>query len=72
MEMNDLDSLMDIRDVLAAVEAEHHKKPEDKIKSFVEKIKNPYEFKVGSIVVRTSFAGKMTMDDCFANYLSAI
>ena len=64
--------LVDIRDVLAAVEAEHCKSPEDKIVSFMQKIKSPYEYKVGSVTVKTSFAGNITMDDCFANFLATM
>ena len=65
-------SLEDIRDVLAAVEKVHCATPEDKIVSFMQKIKNPYEYRVGSVVVKTSFSGSMTMDDCFANFLSTM
>lgn len=65
-------NLVDIRDALAAVEAEHLKTPEAKIASFLEKIQNPYEFRVGSVTVRTSFGTGVTMDECFANYLAAI
>jgi hypothetical protein len=66
------ESLVDIRDVLSAMEAESYATPEDKIRSFVEKIKNPYEYKVGSVVVKTSFASNMTMDECFANFLATM
>jgi hypothetical protein len=72
MQSYDQTSLVDIRDVLTAMEAERYDAPEDKIRSFLEKIKNPYEFKVGSVVVKTSFAGKMTMDECFANFLASM
>lgn len=64
--------LVDIRDVFASVEAEHLKTQEAKIASFLEKIQNPYEFRVGSVIVRTSFGSGVTMDECFANYLAAI
>ena len=40
--------------------------------AFLEKIRNPYEFRVGSVTVRTSFGSGVTMDECFANYLAAI
>jgi hypothetical protein len=66
------ESLVDIRDVLDAVEAEHNETPEDKIISFMQKVKNPYEYKVGSVTVRTSFTDGMTIDDCFANYLATL
>ena len=70
--INMSNNLVDLRDVLASVEAEHLKTQEAKITSFLEKIRNPYEFRVGSVTVRTSFGSGVTMDECFANYLAAI
>lgn len=66
------EELVDIRDVMAEIEAEPDKTQEEKIISFVEKIKNPYAFKVGSVTVRVAFSGQMTMDDCFANFLATM
>ena len=65
-------NLVDIREVLASVEAEHLQTQEEKIACFLQKIRNPYEFRVGSVTVRTSFGSGITMDECFANYLAAI
>lgn len=46
---------------------------EDKIKSYVEQIKNPYCFKVGDVVVRVSYAGKQaTLNDQFTNMLASM
>lgn len=72
MSTNELNDLVDIREALADVEAENHRSPEAKIRSFLEKIKNPYEYKVGSVIVKVSFSDGMTMDDCFANFLAAM
>lgn len=65
-------ALVDIREVMTAMEAEHYKTPEDKILSFVEKIKDPYAFKVGNVTVRVSFAGNVTMNECFSNFLATM
>ena len=47
-----LDSLVDIRDV----RIDRSMSVEDRMKSYVEQIKNPYMFKVGNTVVRVSYA----------------
>ena len=47
-----LDSLVDIRDV----KIDRSMSVEDRMKSYVEQIKNPYMFKVGNTVVRVSYA----------------
>ena len=72
MQVVQTDHLVDLREVLASLDSERHMRSEDKMRAFLEKIKNPYEFKVGPVVVHSSFAGEMSMDDCFARYLSAI
>lgn len=46
---------------------------EEKIKTFIEQIKNPYHFRVGKIEVRVSFADTdNTLNDSFARLLSII
>ena len=46
-----LDSLVDIRDV----KIDRSMSVEDRMKSYVEQIKNPYMFKVGNTVVTVSY-----------------
>jgi len=46
---------------------------EERIRSYVEQIKNPYHFKVGKVEVRVSYANTNdTLDDCFERMLSSI
>ena len=47
-----LDSLVDIRDV----KIDRSLPVEERMKSYVEQIKNPYMFKVGNTIVRVSYA----------------
>lgn len=61
------EELVDIRDV----QIDSSLSTEDKIKSYVEQVKNPYCFKVGSVVVRVSYAGEQaTLNDQFSNMLA--
>lgn len=64
-----LDSLVDIRDV----KIDRSMSVEDRMKSYVEQIKNPYMFKVGNTVVRVSYANtQATINDNFVNLLSSM
>ena len=64
-----LDSLVDIRDV----RIDRSMSVEDRIKSYVEQIKNPYMFKVGNTVVRVSYANtQATINDNFVNLLASM
>ena len=64
-----LDSLMDIRDV----KIDRSMSVEDRMKSYVEQIKNPYMFKVGNTVVRVSYANtQATINDNFVNLLASM
>ena len=64
-----LDSLVDIRDV----KIDRSMSVEDRMKSYVEQIKNPYMFKVGSTVVRVSYANtQATINDNFVNLLASM
>ena len=64
-----LDSLEDIRDVIIASSMS----VEDRMKSYVEQIKNPYMFKVGNTVVRVSYANtQATINDKFVNLLASM
>jgi len=64
-----LDSLVDIREV--------HIDPTlseaERIKSYLQQIRNPYLFRVGTTVVRVSYSptGK-TLNESFANMLAAM
>lgn len=64
-----LDSLVDIRDV----KIDRSMSVEDRMKSYVEQIKNPYMFKVGHTVVRVSYANtQATINDNFVNLLASM
>ena len=64
-----LDSLVDIRDV----KIDRTQPVEERMKSYVEQIKNPYLFKVGNTVVRVSYANtQATINDNFVNLLSSL
>ncbi len=64
-----LASLVDIRDV----EIDKTLPVEDRMKSYVEQIKNPYIFKVGDTVVRVSYANTQeTINDNFLNLLASM
>ena len=64
-----LDSLVDIRDV----KIDRSVSVEERMKSYVEQIKNPYMFKVGNTVVRVSYANKQaTINDNFVNLLASM
>ena len=64
-----LASLVDIRDV----KIDCSLPIEDRVKSYVEQVKNPYMFKVGNTVVRVSYADtNRTMNDNFVNMIAAM
>ena len=64
-----LDSLVDIRDV----KIDRSMSVEDRMKSYVEQIKNPYMCKVGNTVVRVSYANtQATINDNFVNLLASM
>ena len=64
-----LDSLVDIRDV----KIDRSLPVEERMKSYVEHIKNPYMFKVGNTVVRVSYANTtQTINDNFLNLLMSL
>lgn len=64
-----LDSLADIRDV----KIDRTQPVEERMKSYVEQIKNPYLFKVGNTVVRVSYANtQATINDNFVNLLASL
>ena len=64
-----LESLVDIRDV----KIDRSKPVEERMKSYVEQIKNPYLFKVGNTIVRVSYANtQSTINDNFVNLLASM
>ena len=64
-----LDSLVDIRDV----KIDRSLPVEERMKSYVEQIKNPYMFKVGKTIVRVSYANTtQTINDNFINLLMSL
>lgn len=63
------EQLVDIRDV----KIDRSLPSEDRVKSFVAQIKNPYLFKVGGTVVRVSFANTQnTITDNFINMIASM
>ncbi|MCD8106777.1 MAG: hypothetical protein LUE20_02285 [Oscillospiraceae bacterium] len=64
-----LDSLVDIRDV----RIDRSQPVEERMKSYVEQIKNPYMFRVGDTVVRVSYADTPeTINDNFINLIASL
>lgn len=63
------EQLVDIRDV----KIDRTLPTEERIKSFVEQIKDPYRFKVGDVVVKVSFANTQnTITDNFINMIASM
>ncbi len=64
-----LDSLVDIRDV----KVDQTQPPEERIRSYVQQVKNPYCFRVGDVKVHVAYAGKdETLNDSFCNMISTL
>ncbi len=65
----DLSELVDIRDVVI----DKSLPLEERVKSYVEQIKNPYCFKVGDVVVKVAYAGKdKTLTDSFTSMIASM
>lgn len=63
------EQLVDIRDVTI----DRSLPNDERVKSFVEQIKNPYLFKVGGTVVKVSFANTQnTITDNFINMIASM
>lgn len=63
------DQLVDIRDV----KIDSSLPTEERIKSFVEQIRDPYQFKIGSTVVHVAFANTQnTLTDNFINMVASM
>ena len=64
-----LSELVDIRDVVI----DKSLPLEERVRSYVEQIKDPYCFKVGDVVVRVSYAGKdKTLTDSFTSMIASM
>lgn len=66
---NTFDELVDIRNV----KIDRNLPSDERIRSFIEQIKNPYCFKVGDTVVKVSFADTSnTITDNFINMIATM
>lgn len=62
-------SLVDIRDI----QIDEKLPQEEKIRSFIEQIKDPYHFKVGDVTVRVSYSGdSASLNDRFVEMMSLL
>ena len=65
----DMSGLVDIRDV----KVDRSLPVEDRIRSYVEQVKDPYCFRVGDVKVRVSFASNgRTLNDSFTDMLAPL
>ncbi|WP_217957688.1 DUF6870 family protein [Acutalibacter muris] len=65
----DLDELVDIRNV----HVDRSLPLEERVRSYVEQVKDPYCFRVGNVKVRVSYAGKdRTLNDSFSTMLRSL
>ena len=61
--------LVDIRNV----HVDSNQSTEERVKSFVEQIRDPYNFKVGNVVVHISYSdNEKSINDNFSNLLSSL
>lgn len=64
-----LSELVDIRDVVI----DKRLTPEERVRSYIEQIKDPYCFKVGDVVVRVSYTGKdKSLTDSFTSMIASM
>ena len=64
-----LSELVDIRNVVI----DKNLTLEERVRSYVEQIKDPYCFKVGDVVVRVSYAGKdKSLTDSFTSMIASM
>lgn len=65
----DPDTLVDIREV----EIDHELPKEARVLNFIEKIKNPYCFKHGKVIVKVGFSDtEDTFENRFESYLCSV
>ena len=68
-QISDLTDLVDIRDV----KVDCSLPTEERVRSYVEQIKNPYCFRVGDVKVRVSYADKaQSLDDSFREMIASV
>ena len=64
-----IDSLIDIRNV----KLDRNLGQAERVRSYLQQIKNPYCFRVGDVVVNVAYTeGGPTLNDCFADMLSIL
>ena len=64
-----MDSLIDIRNV----KLDRNLGQAERVRSYLQQIKNPYCFRVGDVVVNVAYTeGGPTLNDCFADMLSLL
>lgn len=64
-----MDSLIDIRNI----KLDRNLGQAERVRSYLQQIKNPYCFKVGDVVVNVAYTeGGATLNDCFADMLSIL
>lgn len=69
MTEHDLNGLVDIRNV----KVDHSLPAEERVKSYVEQVKDPYCFRVGDVKVRVSFAADGgTLNDSFTDMIASL
>lgn len=64
----DIETLTDIREVKINRELPR----EERIREFLEQVKNPYCFRVGKTVVSIGFSGERTFQQCMEEYLQTV
>lgn len=68
-ENTSLSSLVDIREV----KVDRNLPTEDRVRSYVEQVKDPYCFRVGDVKVRVSYtAGEKTLNDSFRDMFASM
>lgn len=61
--------LVDIRDITV----DRNLPIEDRIKSYVQQVKNPYDFRVGDVKVHVSYSdGSKTLNDSFTDMIRSL
>lgn len=62
--------VVDICEAMEEVNKGKYSTTDEKIVAFLNQIKDPYNFKVGSVNVKVAFNGDMQLDECFSNFLA--
>lgn len=69
LEKIDKDELVDINDVKIDI----NQTKEEKIKSFINQIKNPYCYKCGKVTIKISFSdNSKSLEDLMSDYISSL